>query len=716
MGEVFQTLDIVFFFTALIGVMVIGLIAGRKEETSEDYFLAGRTIPWWGVAGSIYGSNVSANHMVGMMGVGFSIGFFQSHFELGAILGLMVLCYFFLPVYRRLGVYTLSEYLGKRYDDRSRVSYAIIMVIIMAVVQMVPGLYIGSRTICVLLGGDAVEEVAQPAATQHAAVESEVESEVESADTTASNTADDDAPASSGKVAGSTETAPTKTKVKFHYYALFVILLAGISAAYTIFGGLKAVVWTDFMQSMLLLVAGIAIAILTFKELGGWGEMMRLDQAEARNVQRMHVYLPSNNPDLPWTGVLTGLFAMHCFYWGTNQFIVQRALGARSDSDANLGIIAAGFLKLLIPFFAIAPGVAAFYLFRDKMPDRTISPDAVFPELVMYVIPAGYGLVGIIGAGLIGAILSSIDSMMNSAATIVTMDIYQKYINPNATDKQLIRAGRISIIGFVLLATLLALFIMDPNSDKNFFLQIVNYQNYLTPGILVAFFMGMFWKRGTATGAFCAIIAGVVLSWAAVEVYDSQYGMPRPFYDVLAGQTTVEEININKLPDRYTKMSHDELRPVIEGLSSKFTSVSRTFGPSLNFFHRVVFVIPLSALLHIIVSMMTRPDEEKSRLNWTDVGGHRPSDLRNLVVQILGTIAIFAVLAVLMVYETITPGAASCLAGVVTFASFQRHISLNRRTTVDDSGAESVVPLPSDDRFWASLLCSAAVFLHYFYY
>ena len=708
MGEVFQTLDIVFFFTALIGVMVIGLIAGRKEETSEDYFLAGRTIPWWGVAGSIYGSNVSANHMVGMMGVGFSIGFFQSHFELGAILGLMVLCYFFLPVYRRLGVYTLSEYLGKRYDDRSRVSYAIIMVIIMAVVQMVPGLYIGSRTICVLLGGDAVEEVAQPAATQHAAVES--------ADTTASNTADDDAPASSGKVAGSTETAPTKTKVKFHYYALFVILLAGISAAYTIFGGLKAVVWTDFMQSMLLLVAGIAIAILTFKELGGWGEMMRLDQAEARNVQRMHVYLPSNNPDLPWTGVLTGLFAMHCFYWGTNQFIVQRALGARSDSDANLGIIAAGFLKLLIPFFAIAPGVAAFYLFRDKMPDRTISPDAVFPELVMYVIPAGYGLVGIIGAGLIGAILSSIDSMMNSAATIVTMDIYQKYINPNATDKQLIRAGRISIIGFVLLATLLALFIMDPNSDKNFFLQIVNYQNYLTPGILVAFFMGMFWKRGTATGAFCAIIAGVVLSWAAVEVYDSQYGMPRPFYDVLAGQTTVEEININKLPDLYTKMSHDELRPVIEGLSSKFTSVSRTFGPSLNFFHRVVFVIPLSALLHIIVSMMTRPDEEKSRLNWTDVGGHRPSDLRNLVVQILGTIAIFAVLAVLMVYETITPGAASCLAGVVTFASFQRHISLNRRTTVDDSGAESVVPLPSDDRFWASLLCSAAVFLHYFYY
>jgi SSS family solute:Na+ symporter len=709
MGEVFQTLDIVLFFAALFGVMVVGLIAGRKEETSEDYFLAGKTIPWWGVAGSIYGSNVSANHMVGMMGVGFSIGFFQSHFELGAILGLMVLCYFFLPVYRRLGVYTLSEYLGKRYDDRSRVSYAIIMVIIMAVVQMVPGLYIGSRTICVLLGGDAVEEVSLPTAAQPAAIES--------ADTTAANAAGDTASAPGAEVvAASAAAAPTKTNVKFGYYALFVILLAGISAAYTIFGGLKAVVWTDFMQSMLLLVAGIAIAILTFNELGGWSEMMRLDQAEARDVQRMHVYLPPNHAQLPWTGVLTGLFAMHCFYWGTNQFIVQRALAARSDSDANLGIIAAGFLKLLIPFFAIAPGVAAFYLFREKMPGRTISPDAVFPELVMYVIPAGYGLVGIIGAGLIGAILSSIDSMMNSAATIVTMDIYQKYMNPNATDKQLIRAGRISIIGFVLLATLLALFIMDPNSDENFFLQIVNYQNYLTPGILVAFFMGMFWKRGTATGAFCAIISGIVLSWAAVEVYDSQYGMPRPFYDVLMEQSTVEEINIGKLPEAYQGMSLDELRPIIDGFSSKITSVSRTFGPSLNFFHRVVFVIPLSALLHIIVSLMTRPDEEKSRLNWTDVGGHKPSDLKNLVIRILGTVAVFAFLAVLMVYDKISPGVASCLAAVVTFVSFQRHISLNRRTTVDDSGAESTVPLPRDDRFWASLLCSAAVFLHYFYY
>lgn len=653
MGDVFQTLDIVLFFAALIGVMAIGLIAGRKEETSEDYFLAGKSIPWWGVAGSIYGSNVSANHMVGMMGVGFSIGFFQSHFELGAILGLMVLCYGFLPVYRRLGVYTLSEYLGRRYDDRSRVSYAIIMVIIMAVVQMVPGLYIGSRTICVLLGGDAVEEVSSPAEVLDVATES------------------GEAPAE----------ATTKSNVKFGYYALFVILLAAISAAYTIFGGLKAVIWTDFMQSMLLLVAGIAIAILTFNELGGWNEMMRLDQAEAREIQRMHIYQPANHPQLPWTGVLTGLFAMHCFYWGTNQFIVQRALGARSDTDAKLGIIAAGFLKLLIPFFAIAPGVAAYYLFKTKIPDRTVAPDAVFPELVMMVIPAGYGLIGIIGAGLIGAILSSIDSMMNSAATIVTMDIYQKYINPNATDKQLIRAGRISIIGFVTLATVLALFIMDPNSDENFFLQIANYQNYLTPGILVAFFMGMFWKRGTGTGAFCAILSGIFFSWLAEYLYNS---------------------NIESWP-----------------------SVMETFGAKLNFFHRVVFVLPLSALLHVIVSLLTVADKEKGRLNWTDLGGHSSSDLKSLVSLIILSILVFAVLAATMVKGWFIPGVAASIAAVWTFAVFQFHISSHRRMAStssrnDDNDADSedqsMVPLIADDRFWASLLCSAAVFMHYYYY
>jgi len=236
----------------------------------------------------------------------------------------------------------------------------------------------------------------------------------------------------------------------------------------------------------------------------------------------MHLYLPSDHPDLPWTGVLTGLMVLHCFYWGTNQFIVQRALSARSDSEARFGIIAAGFLKLLIPFFAIGTGVAAFYLFQTRIPSRTIAPDTAFTELIKLVIPFGTGIVGLIMAGVIGAILSSIDSMMNSAATLVAVDIYKRHVNPNADDRRMILVGRLCITFFVTMAAVLAIFVLDPNSEGNFFLQIVHYQSYLTPGLLVAFFMGIFWHRSTARAGFLTIWGGVFFSrgwWRLSTIY-----------------------------------------------------------------------------------------------------------------------------------------------------------------------------------------------------
>ncbi|MFP6700134.1 MAG: hypothetical protein VB861_00230, partial [Planctomycetaceae bacterium] len=428
MGEWFHWVDLAVFFTALVAVMAIGLLAGRGEsESSEQYFLAGRQIRWWGVAGSIYGSNVSANHLVGMLGLGFSIGFAQSHFELGAIFGLLMLCYGFLPVYRRLKITTLSEYLGRRYDDRSRLSYAVIMVLIMVGVQMMPGLYIGARSACVMVGDDAV-------VTQQVPIE----------------TVADRRAIEAGEMTAEELTSRPVVQVDMVWYSGFIILLALVSTIYTVVGGLRAVVLTDAMQSLLLLGGGILLAVLIFTELGdgnglvdGWNRMLELDQLA--DTRKMQLYLPSNHPKLPWSGVLTGLIFMHCFYWGTNQFIVQRALAARSDAEARLGIIAAGFLKLLIPFFAIAAGIAGYYLITDRV-EHAVDPDAAFAELVRLVVPAGVGLIGIVAAGLIGAILSSIDSMMNSAATIFTIDVYQKFIRPDADDRQLVRVGRLSII------------------------------------------------------------------------------------------------------------------------------------------------------------------------------------------------------------------------------------------------------------------------------
>ena len=245
------TLDYVIFFGALIGAMAVGMWAGRKEDTSEDYFLAGKGLRWFGVAGSIFGSNVSANHMVGMMGVGFSIGFAQSHFEIGAIFGLLLLCFGFLPVYRKLNLYTLSEYLGKRYDDRSRISYALIMIIIMAGVQMIPALYIGSRTICELMGGDAIVSEAGSPEVAETSLTAAVE----------------------GTVGAQLKAKPSMKLVSMPHYTTFVIALGLIAGSYTILGGLKAVVYTDIIQSVLMLIVGIGIAILVFSQFS-WGEMV----------------------------------------------------------------------------------------------------------------------------------------------------------------------------------------------------------------------------------------------------------------------------------------------------------------------------------------------------------------------------------------------------------------------------------------------------------
>ncbi|MBT5884208.1 MAG: sodium/solute symporter [Planctomycetaceae bacterium] len=704
--------DYIIFFAAIIGAMIVGLIAGRKEETSEDYFLAGKKLRWFAVAGSIFGSNVSANHMVGMMGVGFSIGFAQSHFEIGAIAGLLFLCYGFLPVYRKLNLYTLSEYLGKRYDDRSRVSYAVIMIIIMAFVQMVPALYIGSRTICELLGGNAIIQEDSSAATEPTVVTNNISNSPDSA------------------ISSQFQVQAPKSKVSMPHYTWFVIALGVIAGSYTIVGGLKAVVYTDIIQSVLMLIAGIGLAVLVFSQLG-WNQMLELDAA-AGDASKMNIYLPTYHKDLPWTGVLTGLMCMHCFYWGTNQFIVQRALGAVSDKEARAGIISAGFLKLTIPFFSIATGVCAYYLLMNEATEEAaramvndIAPDTVFPKLVTrFISPIGFGLVGLIAAGVIGAILSSIDSMMNSAATIISVDIYKRYFRKDASDRELIIAGRVTIVVLMITAILMAIFVMDPNSNENFFLQIANYQNYLTPGLLVAFVLGIFWKRGTAPAAFYTILAGIVLSWVVVQVYDSD--MPRPLYDIALDRASVSDFHAgNFVPAGYLDqnvhdMSQDEFDAFIaKDIRPNISALQKMFGPTLNFFHRVVFVLGLSAIVFVIISLMTPMDTKKSQLTWTGLGGHQPTRLKALAKTLCLSLLIFALLGWLTDQtfrgrDLLTPTLAACFAAFWTLGVYGCEILGKFKT--DDSGMSRGQYILRSDLTYAGLLAATAMFMMYFFF
>lgn len=617
-SELLSRTDLFVFFATLLAIMVVGLWVGRKEESSEDYFLAGKSTRWWGVAGSIFGSNVSANHIVGMMGVGFAFGFAQTHFEVSAIFGLLFLCYGFLPVYRKLKVFTLSEYMSRRYDDKCRIAYALIMLMVIVVIQMVPGFYIGSRSL-----NELIQETPGP--------------------------------------------------IDVTNYRIGIFAMAIVTGAYTIFGGLKAVIITDVIQSVLMLVGGGIVAYMTFSqpEVGGWFGMIEKDAAEPIINQKMHLYNSADHPKLPWTGVLSGLIVLHFYYWGTNQFIVQRALAAKTYREAKLGIVVAGFLKLLIPFMSIGAGVAAFYLFRARGIEA--QQDAVFITLLKSMVgPIGFGLVGIVAAGVVGAILSSVDSMLNSGATIITFDFYKKYFKPDASEKELILVGRIVIIVFLILAAFICSVTMDPNSSDSFFLHIASHQSKLIAGVVVAFGLGMFWKRATAQGAFAAIITGVVMS----------YGLPILYPKVITSG------------------------PIFD-----------YFGASLNFMHAVFIAAIVSLIVHVSISLNTKADPEKAKLTWTGLGGHDPQALVTMFKRLAAALGLIVIMALAMVFGDLAPGIAGIVAAGGVFTVFLLSALKTTReaangSDVSDDGTTNVF---LEDRFWSGILCGAAVFMLFYY-
>ena len=776
-GSILGTFDFVVFFGALLAIMAVGLWVGRREKSSKDYFLAGGSARWWGVAGSIFGSNVSANHMVGMMGVGFAVGFAQSHFEITAIAGLLMLCYLLLPVYRKLKIYTLSEYLSKRYDDRSRVSYSIIMISIIVFVMTVPAFYIGSRSINYLIQGDTGQmavaiakmendgvksiaisnagrgysgvpevSIAPPAgkggsmATGKAIIAKGVisaanikasgegynednppevsvdsgtailsaivkeggvvaieiidagegydsesppkitiappaegkpseayvavtESGVQKIEVTEPGSGYEKAPAI-GITGGGNKAGLSPGDIDFFYYVIGILAMALITGTYTVIGGLRAVIITDVIQSVLMLVGGLLLAGFMYSKIGGWGAMVSADAAQNGGLERLHLYNPSNHPQLPWSGVVTGLMVLHFYYWGANQFIVQRTLAARSDSEARMGIISAGFFKLLIPFFSIGCGIAAWYYYASE--GKIVAQDAVFLELLGdLVAPVGLGLVGLIAAGVFGAILSSIDSMLNSGATLVTFDIYKRYVNPDADDQKLVKVGRFWVLFFLCLAAVVTIFIMDPNSKDSFFLQIANHQSKLIAGVVIAFFLGLLWKGGTATAGFVAIVSGVVFS----------YGIPW-IYELVASDSLITK-----------------------------------FGKSLNFMHSVFLAAILSAVLYVIVSLLTMRENETVKnqsFTWIGLGVFTPEGLKMFSTKLALTLVLFAVLGFCLWQNIAAPVILAIIGALWTWSMF---ISSALKPT-DGGNTSSLI---KDDRLWGGLLAACAVFMLFYF-
>lgn len=500
MLQLLGPLDWLVFSALTLLLVTAGMWAGRKKKNAEEYFMAGRSLRWWSVAGSIYGANVSLSQIIGMLGIGYSIGFAQSHYEILAIPAILLLCYVFIPVYRRRGVFTLSAYLAHRYGATARLIYSISIIGIILIL-LVGGLYIGSRQLGLLF-----------------------------------NTA------------------------QFHFsYLQGIVLIAFISCCLIVWGGMSALVITENIISLLMVSSLILVGWFTLsrEEIGGLSGLLQLDRG-LTGQNKMTLYLPSHHPDLPWTGVFSGLLVLQGFFWTTNQFEVQRVLSARTNRDAQLGALLAGMLKLTIPFFSIAAGVAAAYLFRNTWHLEGVKPDDAFLMLMTKVVPAGAGLYGWILAGLTAAIFSSIYSMLNAASTLITVDVYQQYVHKAASDQQMVRVGRWSVVLLTTLAAALAFFTFTPTSTGNFFLELSRNTSYLKPGIVAIFFWGVISRKIHPASAVPVLILSPILS-IAVELV---YGVA----------------------------------------SNSFPFLRETFGAQLNFMHRVMLVFIGCVLLQWLIS------------------------------------------------------------------------------------------------------------------
>ncbi|MCS6972757.1 MAG: sodium/solute symporter, partial [Leptospiraceae bacterium] len=459
----FNWLDILILCIYLLLVLGIGLFAGRpqKHDTeAADYFLAGKGLRWWVIGASLIASNISAEQFIGMSGSGFAIGMGIASYEFMAAITLVVIAVFFLPVFLRMGIYTMPEFLARRFDDRVRTVLAIFWLLVFTFVNLSSILYLGALTIKNVLMAE------------------------------------------SGFLAGNIDPLWPG-----------IILLGIFAAAYSVYGGLRSVAITDVVQVVFLVGGGLFTTWIALRHLGQDSAAAGFQTLLAKAPQKFDMILDRGHPqyaNLPGLSVLLGgMWVANLYYWGCNQYIIQRALAAETVREAQSGLAFAGLLKLLLPLIVVIPGIVAWVLTNDPQSHyhgQIAKPDDAYPWLLRNFLP--HGVRGLAFAALVAAIVSSLASMMNSIATIFTMDIYHHHIAPQADESKLVRVGRIAALSALLIAMPLAVALQNLEQAFQF---IQEFTGFVSPGALAIFLMGLFSRRATARGALWAAIATFVL-------------------------------------------------------------------------------------------------------------------------------------------------------------------------------------------------------------
>ncbi|MBW3552948.1 MAG: sodium:solute symporter [Gemmatimonadetes bacterium] len=409
----------------------------RLEETSADYFLAGRNAGWFIVGASLFASNIGSEHLVGLAGTGAASGLAVAQFEILASFFLLLLGWVFVPFYLRSGVFTMPEFLERRYSPAARWYLAGISIL---------GYVLTKISVTIFAGGIVFEAL---------------------------------------------------MGIDFWTGALVVVLATG---AYTIFGGLRAVLVTDAMQMVVLLGGAIAVTVIGLGAVGGWGELVATAPEGF-----MDLWKPATDPDFPWTGILFGAPILGIWYWCTDQFIVQRVLSARDLSQGRRATVFAGILKQLPLFIFVIPGVIAYVLVQQGRLELG-SSDQALPALIGTLLPVGVR--GLVVAGLLAALMSSLSSVFNSTSTLITWDIYRE-LRPNASEQRLVWVGRISTAVLVAFG-LLWIPLMELISGT-LYVYLQSVQAYIAPPIAAVFLLGVFFKRLNAQGALASLLTGFVL-------------------------------------------------------------------------------------------------------------------------------------------------------------------------------------------------------------
>ncbi len=416
------------------------------DKNANDYFLASKSLPWWAIGASLIAANISAEQIIGMSGSGYVIGMGIAAYELMAAITLIIIAKYFLPIFLAKGIYTMPQFLENRYDGRVRTVMAIFWLALYTFVNLTSVLYLGSLAISQFLGVDML-------------------------------------------------------------YGM--VFLALFSMTYSIYGGLKAVAMTDIIQVALLVLGGLFVSYLALNQIsGGTGIVSGFSILLENAPEKFDMILSPENPNyinLPGISVLIGgLWIMNISYWGFNQYIIQRALAAKSIQEAQKGMAFAAYVKLFVPIIVVLPGICAVVLAPGLA-----KADQAYPEM-MKLLP--HGMLGVAFAALVAAIASSLSSMSNSVSTIFTMDIYKKIINPQATEHKLVFVGRATATIAMIIAVLLAKPLVGKSEQAFQFIQ--EFTGFFTPGIVVIFLFGFFWKKATAASALTAAVASVALSWA----------------------------------------------------------------------------------------------------------------------------------------------------------------------------------------------------------